>query len=208
MAEVHEVALRVLSLPGGVCRDDECGGDTLTVIHSSAFLKSFIVKYSNENWVSQNKQSRRFICYLLYNVLIEGLSYCSMWCVLLSTWDWPLYWLIDWLVRATRSSSIPNHVGSQLGMPGATEESLLCTSYSDFICFDKILFCRPSSKNPPPPSAPLIILIRKREKICRPYFSLRRSNHKLGRGRRVRERERGEGQMTRVNHSQGTKSLG
>lgn len=49
MAEVHEVALRVLSLPGGVCRDDECGGDTLTVIHSSAFLKSFIVKYSNEN---------------------------------------------------------------------------------------------------------------------------------------------------------------
>lgn len=49
MAEVHEVVLRVLSLPGGVCRDDECGADTLTVIHSSAFLLSFIVKYSNEN---------------------------------------------------------------------------------------------------------------------------------------------------------------
>lgn len=191
MAEVHEVALRVLSLPGGVCRDDECGGDTLTVIHSSAFLKSFIVKYSNENWVSQNQQWRRFICYLLYNVLIEGLSYCSMWCVLLSTWDWPLYWLIDWLVRATRSSSIPNHVGSQLGMPGATEESLLCTSYSDFICFDKILFCRPSSKNPPPLCPAHNPHPKKGENMQTLFFTSPFESQAGKREKSARERERG-----------------
>ena len=44
MGEAHEVVLGILSLQGGVCSDDECVGDTLTVvIQSSTFLFSFIV---------------------------------------------------------------------------------------------------------------------------------------------------------------------